>query len=184
MPCISRGSWRRRRIYACTTALVLLAPALAQAGDAVFSGGTGDWFDAANWAGASPPSSTDRAILDSTIQGVIFGQSAIVETLLVGRAANGSLLIRDPLQTQDATLGVVAGVSGDVTVSGTLGVWTNSADMVIGDAGSGTLSILQSGSATSTNAVLGRMAGGSGTLTVDGAGSHFDISRLLTIGDA
>lgn len=184
MPRILRGTWRRRRIYACTTALVLLAPALAQAGDAVFSGGTGDWFDAANWASSSLPSSTDRAIIDDPVQGVIFGQSAVVETLLVGRAANGSLLIRDPLQTGDATLGVAAGFSGDVTVSGTLGRWTNDADLVIGEAGSGTLSILQSGSVASTNAVLGRMAGGSGILAVDGAGSHFDISRLLSIGEA
>ena len=184
MPRILRGSWRQSRIYVCTTALVLLAPTLAQAGDAVFSGGTGDWFDATNWAGLSLPSSNDRAIIDDPVQGVIFGQSAIVETLLVGRAANGSLLIRDPLQTQDATLGVAAGVSGDVTVSGTLGVWTNNSNMVIGDAGSGTLSILQSGSVASTDAVLGRMTGGSGSLTLDGAGSHFDISRVLTIGDA
>lgn len=182
MPRPLRKPRATRCLYACTTALALLAPAFSQAGDIVFSGGDGDWFDPTNWTSGTLPAATDRAIVDGPVQATIFGQQALVETLAVGRGADGALLIRDPLQSMNATVAEAAAATAAITLSGTLGQWSNAGEIVVGVGGSGTLTIMESATARAGSMVLGRMAGANGSLALKGEGSRLDVTGTLTTG--
>jgi len=107
-------------------------------------------------------------------------------------------------------VGGAAGSSGTVTVDGTGSTWTNSGDLLVGWAGTGslavsnggalsthvltvggdfssgvgqgTLAISNGGTVNSFDGLIGNSSGSTGKATVDGAGSVWNISTDLEVG--
>ncbi|WP_072377072.1 autotransporter domain-containing protein [Hyphomicrobium sp. NDB2Meth4] len=113
-------------------------------------------------------------------------------TLQVGVSGTGTLTIASGgvvttsaqigLGDGIATIGVEAGSSGMVSVTGTGSEWNN-VDMTVGASGTGSLSITDGGVVnTSDTGIVGQNAGSSGTVTVTGAGSQWSAGATI-IGD-
>jgi len=124
-----------------------------------------------------------------------FGDTLLIDTgkileitnghnLNVGTTATGTLTISGGGQVSDATgtIGQDSGVQGTVTVDGLGSTWTNSST-VIGEDGTGVLSIQNEGTvASSINGYIGDNSGSDGTVTINGTGSSWAIGDDLTIG--
>ncbi len=79
-------------------------------------------------------------------------------------------------------IGSSTGTDGTVIVRGTGASWENSAELYVGDEGTGTLTIEDGGTAKDASAYIGHASGGTGTVTVIGTGSAWTTSDYLTIG--
>ena len=192
------------------TALVpVLAPGLAHASD--WTGGTGDWFDGANWS-AGVPGAGDNANIGNAGTAVIgvpgalstngliggtAGTSGAVEVngggtwalsfnLLVGSLGTGTLEIAGGGTVNNDRGNIGAGTTGVgfVTVDGAGSAWTNSDFLFVGFDGQGTLDITGGGAVGNTSAAIGRNTGSIGTVNVDGAGSTWISSGSLEVGEA
>ena len=112
--------------------------------------------------------------------------SALGTSLLnVGGASSGTLNISAGGSVQsdgDTTLGSIASGPGTVNVDGADSQWTNDEDLIIGDAGSGTLSISGGGRVESRSGYLGNDSLGSGLVNVDGASSQWILDWDLEVG--
>ncbi|MBT9371247.1 autotransporter domain-containing protein [Rhizobium sp. CSW-27] len=169
------GERRHRRLMVSTALALLVVQSFsarqAYADTVLWSGGggTSDWFTDSNWIwDGHSPTAADDARINAT--GVVVGAPGAVKNLLVGVGGTGSLTLQDDFNSTNVTLGNGAGDSGTLTVSGGSGnVWTNSAAIYVGNAGTGRLDIL-SGSAVATDDLyLGAAAGGSGTAQLENA---------------
>jgi T5SS/PEP-CTERM-associated repeat protein len=102
---------------------------------------------------------------------------------------SGSLTIRDGLNVRSCGgyLGYCAGASGVATVSGSNSAWyvSGSNDFCVGYYGSGTLSILNGGTVTTSNdpktAYIGYANGATGLVSVDGTGSCWKLSNTSSV---
>lgn len=120
----------------------------------------------------------------------IDGSNSLLTTpgiLYIGQAGAGTLNVQNGGKAKSAanvvTLGDAAGSSGTATVTGANSELTSGAAFYIGNAGTGTLNVQNSGSVSSVGAMsLGRMGGSTGTATIDGAGSNLSVSNILYIG--
>ena len=94
------------------------------------------------------------------------GGQVSTQGLVVGSLAYGTLSIASGGQLSNtvasASIGDVAGSHGAVTVSDAGSVWTNAPELVVGNAGNGTLTIQNGGIVNGSNAVLGVGSGSSG----------------------
>jgi len=95
--------------------------------------------------------------------------------LVVGQDGNGTLAIQNggKVSNVDAYIGAGTGSQGLVTVSGrdingNASTWTSTGQALIGDSGTGTLSILDGGVANSALASIGNSIGGVGSVTISG----------------
>ncbi|MBX3416979.1 MAG: PEP-CTERM sorting domain-containing protein [Pirellulaceae bacterium] len=82
------------------------------------------------------------------------------------------------------TVGQSNGTFGSATVSGANAVWNNSGAALIGEIGTGTLTVSNGGVFSNSDASVGTFSSGNGTATVSGAGSQWNSSGLLTIGSS
>jgi T5SS/PEP-CTERM-associated repeat protein len=102
-----------------------------------------------------------------------------LEVYLGARVSNGRGII-----------GHVAGTTGIATIGYADDVlvddagWSNSGDLIVGNAGNGTLNIINGGDVTNTFGRIGAQSGSVGTVKVDGIGSQWLNSANLTIGNA
>jgi len=72
---------------------------------------------------------------------------------------------------------------GTVTVDGAGSTWTNSAPLVVGNEGDGTVTVQHGGVASTTNdSRVGNLSGSVGTATVTGAGSQWNSGNHLYVG--
>ncbi|MDP2124913.1 MAG: autotransporter domain-containing protein [Parvibaculum sp.] len=124
--------------------------------------GPGDWFVGGNWDPAGVPGPGDTVDIDN-------GGTATI-------AAPGAT-------SNDANIGLTLGNSGAVIVGGA-GSWTNSSIILVGNAGTGALTIDTGGTVNSFSTRLGQTATGIGTLTLDGAGTTLDSTGDLLAGVA
>ena len=79
-------------------------------------------------------------------------------------------------------IGDFSGSTGVVTVDGAGSTWTNSADLNVGAAGNGTLTIRNGGAVSNGYGFIGSDSGSTGAATVDGAGSTWTNSADLYVG--
>jgi T5SS/PEP-CTERM-associated repeat protein len=88
--------------------------------------------------------------------------------------------------TGTVDMGVAAGDMGTLTVTGANTQFIVRTDLIIGDAGTGTLNVQNGAAATITGAItIGAQATGIGTLTINGNGSTVTAgAQDVTIGDA
>ena len=107
--------------------------------------------------------------------------------LSVGYSGDGSLSIANGgIVTNDwGYIGLSTGTTNSVTVDGAGSTWTNTGHLYVGQLGQGSLSVTNGGTVTS---ILGRVAGSStasvGDVTIDGAGSVWNNTFSLAVGDS
>lgn len=104
--------------------------------------------------------------------------------LLVGRSGEATVAITAG-GTVSSSYGILGlGARGEVLVDGPGSRWTLGDTLVIGDEGSGTLTIRKGGVVGSGAArIASSMAGGQGAVTVDGAGSRWSVDGTLNLGE-
>ncbi|XJN85613.1 autotransporter domain-containing protein [Mesorhizobium terrae] len=169
---------------------VLLAAWLGQAvAQAVWNGSTSaNWFDGANWNGGAAPTALDPVTIDVVApNGTVFnapGSSIDIQSLLVGRLAQGSLEISEgELKVADyGAIGSLPGANGSVRVRGANSTFDVNNGLYVGELGVGTLTVEGGARLQNEAAVLGYFAGGVGFATVSGAGSMWFNEDNLTIG--
>lgn len=142
---------------ALTTFGLLVVP--VHAGN--WTGGTGDWFDPANWDSGVPTA--------GTYSGVDNGGTVQIE-------APGAV-------SQGFSAGFLQGNSGTLEVSGSGASLATTYTIYLGYEGQGFLDISDGGNVTAQAGYLGHLSTGFGELNVDGEGSLFDVSSTLTIGN-
>ena len=133
---------------------------------------------------------------------VFAAQARLVGQLNVGQAGGGTVTVSsqgtlstgndpalDPAEGIDVA--TASGASGQVTVSGSKSLLTNTGRFVVGDAGEGALSILSGGSVSTgpgtqlglAGLVIANTASASGSsVTLSGAGSTLSVGGLLDVG--
>jgi T5SS/PEP-CTERM-associated repeat protein len=79
-------------------------------------------------------------------------------------------------------VGQSSGTFGSATVSGANAVWNNFDSIVVGDSGTGTLTISNGGVFSDVAAFLGWSSSANGTATVSGAGSQWNNTGLVYVG--
>lgn len=109
---------------------------------------------------------------------------------IVGSSGTGTLIIQNGgsvnntnASTNGVILGDIIGSSGNVTVDGVGSSWTNSADLYVGNSGTGSLTIQNGGIVSNTTSYLGNTSSSNGSVTVDGAGSSWTNSGFLYVGN-
>lgn len=94
--------------------------------------------------------------------------------LAVGAAGNGSLTISNGGVVIDGAGGFVGsavGSTGSVAITGTNSTWANAGAIMVGNSGTGTVTVSNGGILGSDGGTVGNFAGSSGSVTVTGANS-------------
>ncbi|WP_429597337.1 autotransporter domain-containing protein [Variovorax sp. PvP013] len=103
----------------------------------------------------------------------------------VGESGHGSMVVSGGGSASALQNIVVANNSasvGDVTVTGAGSTLGAAGSLVVGNAGTGKLSVLGGAQADAQSTSIGQAAGGVGTVTVDSAGSTLEVQRTLQVG--
>ncbi|MSP02903.1 MAG: hypothetical protein EXR07_17950, partial [Acetobacteraceae bacterium] len=130
-------------------------------------------------------------------------RATLVGQLNVGQAGGGHLRIaaQGTVLTGGATLapsqgievGQSAGAAGDITVTGTQSLLSNTGQFIVGDAGFANLSILAGGTVITAPGTIAGLAGGviantgsasGSSVSVIGAGSNWQVTGTLVVGNA
>ncbi|MGY6519246.1 MAG: autotransporter domain-containing protein [Lysobacteraceae bacterium] len=176
-----RSAARLRRTRLCTAVLAVLASAAhtATAADAFWTGqASQDWFNGANWSPAGPPAPGDDAVIDTNAPNAtnVIGAAAVLRDLTVGRDHTGTLQIAGVggVSSRVGRIGEAEGSLGAVVVAGAGSVWSNSQNLFVGIAGTGSLNIINGGQVLSNGvAGIGLEAGSDGNVLISGAGSSW-----------
>jgi T5SS/PEP-CTERM-associated repeat protein len=109
-------------------------------------------------------------------------------SLNIGNSGTGSLAITNGATVGSGTytyIGVNAGSSGTVTVSGADSSLTSGGDLRVGSAGTASLTVTNGADVSSAGSiVVGNSAGSRGTASIDGMGSSLISGSTLTVGSA
>ncbi|MCX5494537.1 autotransporter outer membrane beta-barrel domain-containing protein [Kaistia dalseonensis] len=114
-------------------------------------------------------------------------------TVVIGDAAGGSGTLTVDMSATITTntdagsstiIGNEAGATGIARVDGAGSSWTSGGTIIVGNAGTGSLTVSSSGVVTDTDAAIGALAGGTGTVKVTGDGSNWSHTGTLVIGGA
>jgi T5SS/PEP-CTERM-associated repeat protein len=193
------------RFVLIVSALALGTNALSQT---VWTDGTGDWFNSANWSMGVPTFPTAAQINNGgtaqiTSSGASAGDvtlglgsldSGTLSTSGSGNATTGSLYIGESGKGTFSIIngGVVSSIgfvigdnsssSGVTTVSGAGSTWTNIATCFVGFLGTAKLNITSGGNVSDSQASIGESTGSNGMVTVDGAGSTWTHFTSVTVG--
>ncbi|WP_202358534.1 autotransporter domain-containing protein [Mesorhizobium sp. 113-3-3] len=157
---------RRASLALGLAGLLLSSSTLALGASLTWNGsGSGNWFTSGNWTPSSAPTASD----DLTIN------SAGVNTATVSLAGASARTIN---------IGSSAGSNGAlvVTGAGTLSVASNY--LIVGDFGTGALTVSAGGRITSAGGVVANNPSSSGTVTITGAGSQWTNNFLSISADA
>jgi T5SS/PEP-CTERM-associated repeat protein len=73
-------------------------------------------------------------------------------------------------------------VNGEVVVDGEGSLWENQTSIQLGLPGTGSLSITNGGTVTTSNAIVGSDPNGEGAIVVDGSGSTLEVEQELDVG--
>ena len=121
------------------------------------------------------------SLVNETGNLVIQGGSSLINTTSTpgGSGAN----IGNLVSGGQAHLGLLAGTTGNATVTGPGSLWENSSVLFVGNSGTGTLSIQNGGVVTNTVGDIGGRAGSTGTVTVSDSNSRWENSNALFVGD-
>ncbi|PLP60421.1 autotransporter outer membrane beta-barrel domain-containing protein [Mesorhizobium loti] len=139
-----------------------------------------NWFDGGNWSTGAVPTAAGNAMIDlSSPEARIAGANAFADTVYVGGAGTGRLdIFSGSLKTNQGLLGMTSGSSGVVDISGG---W-DTAFLVAGYNGQGSVHVHFGGSVVSNGAVIGANADAVGSVRVTGTAglnsTWFNSGRL------
>ena len=108
----------------------------------------------------------------------------------IGNTASGTLTVNSGshLYSQVAYIGYGSTATGRTNITGAGSSWSNGYNLNVGYSGSGSLSITNGGSVSSASSgypgYIGCETGSSGTVTVDGAGSKWNTSSNIYVGNS
>lgn len=165
----NRTHRRRRWPWLAATALFWCLPGPASAQSSWDGGGgTADWFTAGNWS----PDVVPLSPLTVTIN-TASGLDPVVAGVTTGRA--GRVVVGD-----------LTGQSGTLTVTGALTVDDNPmlGSFLVGNQGTGTVTVSGGGDLTTGLTGIGNLGGSTGTVTVTGAGSTWTLVNALDVGSS
>ena len=129
----------------------------------------------------------DGGVLEITSTAAINSISGIYTGYLTGSTATLKITGGGTVSTSFGRIGTTGG-TGTVTVSGAGSTWTNSSFIQssaihVGEfGGTGTMNILNGGTVSSDGGIIGDF--GTGTVTVDGPGSNWTTTGDLQVGDS
>ncbi|HHH1370360.1 TPA: autotransporter outer membrane beta-barrel domain-containing protein [Yersinia enterocolitica] len=107
--------------------------------------------------------------------------------LFIGDRGTGALTITDGGILSSGSggtfIGSESGSLGIVTVSGTGSKWMTGGYIIVGNSGTGILSILDGGAVYSQTSQIGSDIGSSGTTAISGASSLWNVSGNVTVGN-
>ncbi|MDD5072606.1 MAG: autotransporter domain-containing protein [Candidatus Omnitrophica bacterium] len=103
--------------------------------------------------------------------------------LTVGNNDSGELHITNGGAMSNTYADIGYNDDGTVTVDGSTSTWTNSSEVNIGKAHTGTLTVTSGGTVTSTKGYIGKDATGDGIATVDDPNSKWTCSEELIVAD-
>ena len=129
---------------------------------------------------ASHGATQSFAVNGVTVDLSLNGNNPLIGTLGVGYLGTGTMSISGGanIASSGGYLGYKAGSTGRATISGPGSTWSSSKDTVIGDDGTGLLSISNGGSlVTGGSFIIGTDTGSTGVVTVDGAGSTLGVTN-------
>ncbi|CAN7599037.1 hypothetical protein LJR231_004442 [Phyllobacterium sp. LjRoot231] len=129
---------------------------------------------------------------------IVTGQNSTFNfgnNIIIGYFGTGTLTVEDgahvindgPALTGDSAFSVIganAGSIGTVNVRGAGSSWMTGSQLMVGDAGTGTLNISDGGSVTTESGSSIGSQGGSGTVLVSGLGSIWYAGNVLIVGGA
>lgn len=180
-----RPTARRHFLNSVSTLALMALPGQAFA-QSVWTGAIdNDWFKAGNWAPALLPtgptwinSDTPGPVIDGGPAISLSGLSVVARDI----GTTGSLVIRNgaSLTMESGIVGFLPGSTGTVTVDAA--AWKLDASLSVGNAASGTLTILNGGTVTTgTFLTIGDQDISTGLVTVDGPGSLLAVGQALEV---
>jgi len=145
----------------------------------------------ATWTVTGPAGQPDLTVGAFVPAAPSFGGSSGVASLTIQGAATGS-------NQTSVFIGANSGANGTMTITGAGSAWSSTGAVIVGLGGMGTLNIQAGGVLTSgpggfesqvpgTSGVsgdIGAQAGSVGTVTIDGAGSAWNQTGAVRVGDA
>jgi outer membrane autotransporter protein len=155
-----------RRSYSSVLLAGVCLGALAEAAQAqsVWNGSLStNWFTAGNWTPSGVPGS---------------GTSVQINTI----APNATVVGAAGAQANQLTLGANVGQTGNLTVTGvgsTLSLTNNVGFFLVGDFGTGNVTVSNGATLTTFTAAIGNQTGSTGTVTVTGANSQWNLTPLF-----
>ncbi len=188
----ARPGLRAKRALLFGTAALLTAAAPASAAVVTWDGSeSSDWSDGDNWDTAAPPTSADKASLDTvgpSAPVIGAGVSGVSGDVFVGSYAHGAFTIQDGGDLVSSG-GIYIGngftpLTGAALVTGAGSTWTSAGAAFVGRYGLGELHIENGGQVSNTATVVGGLANSHGLVVVDGTGSIWNSGFLGTIGNA
>lgn len=155
----------RRSVLSGTSALALILAVGPARADQTIDNGAAEILDG-NGAGTRPN--------PWDVKGDIY----------VGRYRTGTLTVQNGGSVDSiwGYVGLDAGSSGGVTVTGTNSTWTNKQILFAGHSGTGILTVAAGGTVNSLGGTVGMLAGSDGTVNVTGTDSSWAASSLFTVG--
>jgi T5SS/PEP-CTERM-associated repeat protein len=142
--------------------------------------------------GGAAGSSTALIANNSPVNGAVTVTGAgsnwtITNYIYVGTNSNGSLSILNGGTVNDfsSKLGAYDNFqlsNGTVLVDGVGSTWTNTAALIVGDAGIGELTIQNTGTVTAGDVTIGNQSTSTGSVIVSGVGSILSGTGTLTVG--
>ncbi|WP_187775669.1 autotransporter domain-containing protein [Luteimonas suaedae] len=163
----------------------------AHADEMFWNGSQSDsWFNGLNWTPVGPPGPNDDVVIDTiapNLTSVNGAATGAVLDLTVGRTGTATLQIFNggQVDNQRGVIGESSGSLGAVTVTQAGSVWNNAQDLQVGLGGSGTLNVLNGVQVNSNGASgVGTLAGSDGTVLITGAGSAWDNTGSIAVGEA
>src|SRR6266446_521241 len=209
----SMNARRMRRALFGAAIVLLFARSATFAATTTWTDATGNWFTAGNWDNGVPTSTTDAEINNggtaqigaagaaaksltlgnnNTDSGTVSvgtgGNLAVDFNATIGQFGQGTLNVTGGgvVQTDEFTLGLQNGSTGTALVDGsgsklTQGVFATAA--VVGDFGTGTLTISNGGFLKYAALFVGNDAGGNGTVMIQSGGTADSSSSGGAIGN-
>jgi outer membrane autotransporter protein len=168
----------------CLLIFIFFASSLSYADD--WTGTTSsDWFTSTNWSAGIPTSTTDVNINAAGFSPNLTAAGAVANNLFIGSTSPNTFTINTggALHSANAYIGYAS--SGTAVVNGPNATWNNDGLLAISDLSnsSATLDITAGGIINTGSATIGSQALASGTAVLSGAGSAWNITNTLYVGE-
>ena len=168
-----------RSVFLSSSALFLLWGAAGHAADFQWTGAEStDWYTANNWlengaATTNTPKTGDNVTINTTANAPVLPTdrgTEYISTFVIGDTATGRVTSNATINGERTRLGASAGGNGTLTL-GAGGQVQMDNSIIVGDAGTGRVSMSDGATGQTASIILGNADGSSGTVTLSGSGT-------------